>query len=113
MTDLQDEIERFDRLAEGLDDAELEKRLTNEISDLSHKQTFTAVLSEEQRVEAGAEIDLDGQVESVTVYHAVNEQRLDPTPVEPCIGVWRTVVIWWEHMRTTVRRHLLVSGGPI
>lgn len=44
MTDIQDEIERYDQLAERLDDSELKKMLAIELSELTHMQTFTAVL---------------------------------------------------------------------
>ena len=91
-----------DRLAHGLDDSEQKKRLVGEPSELTHTQALTAALSEEQQpIEALAEIGFDGQVESVTLYRASSGELLDPTPVEPGNSVWRTIEIWWEHMRTT------------
>ena len=101
MTDVNDQIERFDHLAEELDDKEFAQQVGSEATDLGHVQTFTAMLSEDPPIAAAAEIGLDHQVEAVTVYRVVGDRRADPTQLEPGSGLWRAMEIWWDQFRNT------------
>lgn len=100
MNDITEQIERFDRLAEALEDTEFAHRADREATDLMHTQTFTSMLSEDLRIEAAAEIGPDGRVESVTAYRAVGFRCVDPTQVDPGSGLWRAMEIWWERFRS-------------
>jgi|GEM_PF-3692549 len=101
MNDITEQIERFDRLAEELEDTEFAQQVDREATDLVHTQTFTSMLSEDLHIEAAAEIGLDGRVESVTAYRAIGFRRVDPTQVEPGSGLWRAMEIWWDRFRST------------